>query len=217
MKYLFSNKIKLVLICLASFSLLSCENQTKTDNTDEQSNKTEELVKEVEALAFDTQNITINWTGYKKTEKTPVKGVFQVANVSNIKSSSNIVEALNGVEFEIPVSSIFSKNEDRDSKLQELFFGVMDNTLSLKGSLTLEENGDGYIDLLMNGVQNKLAIKYQSFDDSLSLSGILDLIDWKAEEAVKSLNEACLDLHKGDDGLSKTWSEVAVSATIRVK
>jgi len=41
----------------------------------------------------------------------------------------------------------------------------------------------------------------------------MNLDTWNGQTAVASLNEACKDLHKGADGVSKTWNEVAIEVT----
>ena len=43
------------------------------------------------------------------------------------------------------------------------------------------------------------------------MNSTMDLDKWNASNAVKSLNLECKDLHKGTDGVSKTWNEVALN------
>ncbi|MDH5414723.1 MAG: YceI family protein, partial [Flavobacteriaceae bacterium] len=119
--------------------------------------------------------------------------------------------------FTIPISSLFTDEPERDSKLKTLFFGVMDNTISLTGTLYLEKTGTGNIELLMNGVNNKIPITYIVSGQLVELDGVLNLDDWNGQDALASINKACFDLHKGPDGISKTWSEVAISASIYLK
>jgi hypothetical protein len=42
----------------------------------------------------------------------------------------------------------------------------------------------------------------------------MNLENWDALAAVASINKACEALHTGKDGISKTWSEVAVHADV---
>jgi hypothetical protein len=44
--------------------------------------------------------------------------------------------------------------------------------------------------------------------------GVMNLENWDALAAVASINKACEALHTGKDGISKTWSEVAVHADV---
>ena len=173
--------------------------------------------KETTKFSIEPKTITVNWTGYKTTDKVAVKGQFKEIEIATIKESETAFDALNGAVFTIPISSLFTDEPERDSKLKTLFFGVMDNTISLSGTLNLEENGIGNIDLLMNGVNNKIPITYIVSGQLVELEGTMNLDDWKGQTALASINEACFDLHKGPDGVSKTWSEVAVNAAVYLK
>lgn len=176
-----------------------------------------EVKKESAQFSIESKTITVKWIGYKTTDKVAVKGQFKEINIMNIKSGVTALAALNGAEFSIPISSLFTDEPVRDSKLKQLFFGVMDNTLSLSGTLNLDNNGTGSIDLLMNGVQQKMPITYIISGQLIELEGTMNLNDWNGQTALASINEACFDLHKGPDGVSKTWSEVAVSAAVYLK
>ena len=167
--------------------------------------------------SIEPKTISVNWTGYKTTEKVAVTGQFQEIRISNLKMADTALEAINGTEFEIPVSSLFSDNEVRDSKLKELFFGVMDATVNLSGTLNLNNDGTGFIDLKMNAVQKELPITYIISGQLVEIEGVINLDDWQAQKAWESIHQACFDLHKGADGESKTWKDVAVKAAIYLK
>lgn len=173
--------------------------------------------KETSKFSIEPKTITVHWTGYKTTDKVAVKGQFKEIEIATIKESETAFDALNGAAFTIPISSLFTDEPERDSKLKTLFFGVMDNTISLTGTLNLEENGTGNIDLLMNGINNKIPITYIVSGQLVELEGLLNLDDWNGQDALASINEACFDLHKGPDGISKTWNEVAIAASIYLK
>ena len=198
-----SKKISLftfaLLCCIA---LVSCKKEVKKESTQ---------------FSIESKTITVNWIGYKTTDKVAVKGQFKEIIIRNIKSEMTAIEALNGAEFSIPISSLFTDEPVRDSKLKQLFFGVMDNTLSLSGTLNLGNDGTGSIDLLMNEVQQNIPINYIISGQLVELEGTMNLNDWNGQTALASINEACFDLHKGPDGVSKTWNEVAVSAAIYLK
>lgn len=199
------NITKLVLLCLilsVGFSSVSCEKEVK---------------KTPAKFSIEPKTITVNWTGYKTTDKVAVNGVFQEIVIQNVKNDTTAVGALNNTNFDIPISSLFSKDTIRDSKLKELFFGVMDATVSLTGKLNINADGTGNVDLKMNGVQHKVPINYVVSGQLVELEGTLKLEDFKAESALASISEACFDLHKGADGISKTWSEVGISAAIYLK
>ena len=162
--------------------------------------------------------ITVNWTGFKTTSKIPVKGEFKTVEISNIKEAPTAVKALDGSKFKIPVSSIYSGDDDRDGKLKTLFFGVMDATVSLTGTLNLNQDGTGAVDLSMNGVSKEIPITYTVEDQLVEFSGTLDILDdFKAQTALESISKACFELHKGPDLISKTWSEVTIGAAVYLK
>jgi hypothetical protein len=45
------------------------------------------------------------------------------------------------------------------------------------------------------------------------MKATMNVNDWNASAALASLNKVCLDLHRGADGVSKTWSEVTLDIT----
>ena len=169
-------------------------------------------------FSVEAKTVTINWTGYKTTSKIPVKGEFKTLEVTNSKEASTAVEALNGTKFSIPISSIYSGDDIRDGKLKQLFFGVMDATLSLTGTVNLKDDGTGAVDLSMNGVSKEIPITYTINEQLVEFSGTLDIInDFNAQTAFESISKACYELHTGPDGVSKTWSEVAIAASVYLK
>ena len=186
-------------IILFSLAIVSCKKEVK---------------KEPALFSVDQKTVTVKWTGYKTTAKKGVKGEFKNINISNTKSSTSAIEAINGAQFEIPISSLASGNDERDGKLKQLFFGMMDATLSLTGTLHLKDDGTGNIDLKMNGVQKEIPITFTVSGQLIELEGTMNLDDWNAQSALESLAKACFEKHKGEDGISKTWSEVTVGAAI---
>jgi polyisoprenoid-binding protein YceI len=193
-------------IVLLSISIVSCKNNPKKE------------IKEIPQISYtlDQSTSKVGWTAYKTTDKAPVKGEFKKIIISNPKSSENASELLDGVEFSIPVSSIFSNNEERDGKLQKFFFGIMDQTELLSGKITLKNESTGSLTVKMNAMSKSLPINYTFKDNKFTFSGTMNLDEWGGQAAIASINEACKDLHKGADGVSKTWSDVEINASISV-
>jgi hypothetical protein len=168
-------------------------------------------------FTIDANKTDINWTAFKTTDKVPVKGKFTKLNITKNKGGTSYSEALNGTEFSIPVSSIFSNNAGRDYKLKTLFFGVMKNTELLSGTIYITDKISGYVDFSMNGVIEKLAFSYTVSANSIEIKTIMNTDSWQAQSAIASINNACLELHKGADGISKTWSDVAIDLSVYFK
>lgn len=197
------------LFIVVLFLTFSCADKKHNSETTE---KQKEVLKN---YVVDTQNSVINWTAYKTTQKIPVKGVFKKVVIINSKPATSNSELLNGLEFEIPVASIFSKDSLRDYKLTTFFFGVMKNTLRLKGTINIQENNNGFVALTMNGLTKNMPFTYHINNNSIELNAVMNLDNWQAQTAVEALNKVCEDKHKAGDGISKTWSEVALNIQIK--
>ena len=167
---------------------------------------------------IDAESISLKFVAYKTTSKLGVGGEFGKINVTASELSDVKEKAINNVSFSVPVSSLFTKDKSRDWKLINLFFGVMDNTEFLSGTFHSHEanmeDGKGVMDLTMNGKTCDLPYDYTLKGDSMFISTKLNLLEWNGQEALDSLNLACYDLHKGSDGISKTWNEVAINASV---
>ena len=60
----------------------------------------------------------------------------------------------------------------------------------------------------MNKIFKNVVLKIEQKDNEYLLTGAINVLDWKAEKGLKGINDACKDLHKGADGISKTWADV---------
>lgn len=200
-----NKKILLSFVLLLSLATISCKTDTKKTPKNSEAEK---------AYSIDKTSIKIGWTAYKTTDKIAVKGEFTKINIIEVKGALNVKEVLNGLEFSIPVSSIFSNNEERDTKLKDFFFGVMDATELLSGTIiTSSEDNKGQVVLKMNGIEFAFPIDYTNNGKEVSVTGILYMDNWNGQAAIENLNKVCFDLHKGEDGISKTWDEVKINVS----
>lgn len=196
--------INFSLITIISITLFSCGKEKKQE---------EKPVMEV-SHSIDADKSSVQWTGYKTTDKVAVNGTFKEINILKMNSGGTAAASLEGLEFEIPVSSIYSKDTIRDGKLKRLFFGVMENTLSLKGKFSIKDASSGQIAISMNGLTKELPFTYEMSKDTILINAKMDLNIWETQNALASIHEACLELHTGADGVSKTWDEVGIAAKI---
>jgi hypothetical protein len=174
---------------------------------------------EVPKFTFSVEPKTsvIKWTAFKTTEKIPVSGTFKKIEILNSKEANSATEALNGIEFKIPVNSIDTNNKDRDIKIITSFFGSMKDTKYLSGTIKLENNGKGFIHLKMNGIGKDFPISYIVSDQIIEINATINLNNWQTKMAIEALNKACFDKHKGADGISKTWEEVDLNIKTYLK
>ena len=198
---------KFTILSLAIVLFTACKNEKS--NTEESKNKAETP----EVLYIAKSNATtVSWTAYKTTEKTPVGGQFTTVNFDD-KKGATPEEALNGLEFSIPISSLFTKDETRDAKIKASFFGAMLDPELIGGTIKYVD-GKYIASLTMNGVTNDLPLDVTITDERrVKMTTTMQLKDWNALDALAALNKVCFELHKGPDGVSKTWEEVAIEVS----
>ena len=200
-------KNKIILLSVFSLLLISCKTDAKKNEDSSSSEKTYSIV---------PLTTKVGWTAYKTTDKVAVNGEFTEVTITSEKATT-VKEVLNGLEFSIPVSSLFSNNDERDSKLKKFFFGVMENTELLSGKLEITEHNKGIATIKMNGVTNSFPIEYMKSGQMVTINGTLNIEDFNGNVAMESLNKVCFELHKGPDGISKTWSEVEINVATYLK
>ena len=164
-------------------------------------------------------NLDVSWTAYKTPLKIGVGGHFNTADFKAASAKADTLSALlSGSTVNIAVASVDSKNKGRDEKLLNAFFKQMagpDITakiVTLKRDENERKSGLLTAAVTMNGVTRDVPMKYSFSDGRLSADGVIDLIDFKAQNALTSINTACYDLHQG-----KTWSDVSIGFTMDVK
>ena len=159
----------------------------------------------------------VTWTAFKTTDKIPVTGIFKEVVIENKTSKATIYQALDGIKFSIPVSSVFSQSSLRDGKIVNFFFAKMLNTSKILGSIKLLDKSTGVVNITMNNVSEDLPFTFKIPDDLIIIDAEMDVNNWKAQAALEALNDACEDLHSGPDGESITWSTVKINVTSKVK
>lgn len=215
-------QVKIVFMSLLAIAVFSCKDAKKEGNS-EHENGTEHSKKghdgDMAMYSLISDSTKVSFTAYKTTEKLPVGGIFKTINISGAKKGSGYAEVLNGAKFSIPVSSLFTNDptNTRDPKLLEFFFGVMSNTELISGTVKVIEDTCS-IDVTLNGETANIPLTVEKTgENSYTLSGTMNLENWKALDAVASINKACEALHTGADGISKTWNDVAVKAEIQLQ
>jgi len=194
------------LIIVFALSAIACKNEKKSEQ------KSEEKIVPKEAFVIKPEGTSVKWTAYKTTEKKPVGGEFAVLKFDN-KTGETPQEALNNLNFSIPVSSLFTKDAGRDAKLKEFFFGAMLDTELINGIIKYADN-KYTASITMNGVTKDLPLNVSIAEERrVIMTATMNLKDWNALSALESLNKVCFDLHKGPDGVSKTWDEVAIEVS----
>lgn len=159
------------------------------------------------------RNSIVKWTGFKTSEKLAVSGTFDAVQVSETKEGNTPEEVLQGAKIRVAVSSINSGLEERDGKLKMILFGAMENTSDIFGVISFK-NGKTFIKFTLNNVSKEYEVKSTFENNVFTIQTTVDLVSFKANSAIEALNTACGDLHKGVDGVSKTWPEVEIEGSI---
>lgn len=201
-------KTLLLILLIVSITLVTSCKETK---------KTEPNPTNEKGYSVEPNTTTINWIAYKTTNKVPVKGQFTKLNVENKPKSNTAIEALNNLKFDIPVSSLFTNDTIRDGKLKKFFFGSLKNTALISGTIHINNENSGTVDLVMNGMTQELPFTFVISDQMITLEALMDLDNWQAQTALEALNVVCKELHTGDDGITKTWSEVKIEVATYLK
>ena len=163
-------------------------------------------------------DVDVTWKAFKTPMKLGVGGHFTHVNFkSSTLKATDLNTLLAGSTVNIDVASVDSKNKGRDVKLLNEFFkkmsgeGISAKIVSLQKNKEARKTGIATVEVTMNGVTRKVPMKYAFENGALSANGVIDLLDFKADSALKSINTACFALHKG-----KTWSDVNIGFTMKI-
>lgn len=203
---------KYLVFLLMAHGMIACNNSDKKlSNIGSDENQ----FSQHKQYAIDTSGISVLWTAYKFTNKIGVSGTFNTYLFENKKTSGTVENILNKSKITIPTATVNSSNPIRDFKLETYFFKAFD-TPEIKGEIKDAKESEGIINLKMNRRSKKIPFTYNLEKDTITLFTNLNLTYWKGEEALKTLNNECYELHKGTDGISKLWPDVDVVIKIPV-
>ena len=171
----------------------------------------EEKPLEICFYKYNDASSEFSWTAYKTTGKVPVGGTFNEIEVTGDNASDDPKALIESMSFSMKTESVETSNVERNGKIATLFFGAI-NTPSIDGKVKkLKDDGKAIIEVTMNGVSVDVEGDYTLVDGKFTFDTSIDVSKWNAMSGIESLNKACYDLHTGEDGVSKLWSEVALS------
>ena len=123
------------------------------------------------------------------------------------------------MQFSIKSSSSSSGDPIRDKNLQDHFFKYLTKDFVIKGTLNrpINDSIDVTFNVFGQTKQIRFAFLYHIipgcpyFDHIVELKGSINLeSQFDALKAYNAISKKCYDLHKGVDGISKTWKQVDV-------
>ena len=178
---------------------------------------------------LDPQSVQVNWTAFKTTQKLPVGGTFKTVSLKNEslkknKGKRSLHDLLSGIDAQIPVkevSAISTGNPARDQTLFDHFFNRFKNPTEIHGKIIeimgSDSEGSLNLEVRLNDKSVKVPLKYtRTTDGHFEAKGELDILGFGLKSAFEELHHNCETLHKGPDGVSKTWSSVDLKLNANV-
>jgi len=201
-------------IILFALVFFSCNN----NNTQE--TQQENIISKGDFYQFDVENTKVIWNGYKTNDKIKVVGYFDEFSCDREDQEfSSIQDLVTGLKFSIQSSSSSSGDPIRDKNLKDHFFKYLTDDFVINGTLgsPINDSIDVIFDVFGQTKQIRLAFLYHIipscpyFDHIVEIKGSINLeSQFDALKAFNTISNKCYDLHKGADGISKTWKQVDV-------
>lgn len=194
---------------LALASLVLAFGMTACSGADEDG--TEEKTDEFCVYSYDESSTEFGWTAFKTSAKVGVGGTFNdiVVESEEDEEPLNVIKSLS---FTMNTASTETNDEGRNAKVAKFFFETI-NTPEITGKVASvnEDTKQAAISVTMNGITIDVNGDYTYEDGKFSWVSSINVSSWNAMSGIEALNEECSDLHTGDDGVSKLWSEVSLS------
>ncbi|NRA11738.1 MAG: YceI family protein [Crocinitomicaceae bacterium] len=170
----------------------------------------EETGKNICVYSYNEGSTDFEWTSYKTSAKVPVAGSFNEITVTS-ESSEDPLEVIESIQFTMNTASVETTNEERNGKIAKHFFGTIETPeITGKVASVNEETGKAAITVTMHGISIDIEGDYLMEDGTFSWTSSIDVSSWNGMAGIIALNTICSDLHTGDDGVSKLWSEIGL-------
>jgi polyisoprenoid-binding protein YceI len=172
--------------------------------------KSDEIIEKKNNSIFDSNATQIGFGAFKTTEKKEVKGWFNEFQINQVIDTNKVELAFANATFTISVNSLETNDSGRNQRILTEFFAKTNSTDTIKGKVISFNKDSALIKVKIdfNAIQKEVPFQYSMSGDTLKLNATINLLDFNAIPALESLNKACEALHKGSDGVSKTWSDV---------
>jgi len=152
--------------------------------------------------------VNVEWTAYKTPKKIGVDGGFLATVYHGKTEAEDLQGLLRNSRVQLEVNNVDTKDPFRDAKLVQFFFNMMQgavidaNVVSIEGD---EKAGSLVVNIAMNNRAIDVPLHYEVIEGTFRAKGVLDLLDFNAQEPLKMLTLNCYAPHEG-----KTWEDVAV-------
>lgn len=159
-------------------------------------------------FALSPESVKVAWTAFKTTQKVAVGGKFTKVTVAGPLKGESFDSLVKGLKVDVDAKSVDTGNPGRDQTLAQFFFGKLAGEIHGEVRKVSQTDKTLVLDLTVNGHHHDVPMTITSEGKTFTAKGAMNILDFQGEPALKSLNEKCVDLHKGADGISKTWPDV---------
>jgi polyisoprenoid-binding protein YceI len=162
--------------------------------------------------------VKVQWTAFKFTSKQGVSGTFNTMKLSGPMEADTLTSLAEGLSMEIDGKSIESNNPGRNATISEFFFQTFAPSPNITGRVESVEGDDSKgtlkIAITMNGTTRSVPFAYTISDgNAVEAAASIDMLDFALQKSYDSIHLACEEQHTGEDGISKTWTEVDLKLT----
>jgi len=207
------NKKLIYLAIIISVVFAACGGDTsQTENTNVEEAAPQKV--EVCTYSYNAASTGIYWTAFKHTQKVEVHGVMDSSEVVSADKAESPLELLKSIQINIYSGSVNSKDEGRDKKIREHFFGNMANTDVISGNIKSIEGdasgGTGILVLKLNDLEKEVKATYKIEGELVQLRCTVDFSTWDCSASLEALQKACEEKHTGEDGETVFWPDVKI-------
>lgn len=168
--------------------------------------------------AVEVSSPMIKFTGYKFTAKTPVSGTFKKVEWKFKKTGNSLEDILKGASFVIDSHSIDAGKKARNKNITSALFKNWGGR-EITGSVVkvVRERKIAFTKFSVGKKSFEVPFRYSVANGKVTLSAVIDLIEVGFKKSFSMLSKKCAPWHKGKDGKTLTWSEVALEVSAAVK
>lgn len=206
--------MKKAIFLVAGMAILMGFTSCKGDATEE--TDVAEIAAPACFYSYNEGTTKFEWTAFKTMAKVGVAGGFNEIEVTSEGSDDPMI-VLKSLAFTMKTASVETNNDDRNGKVAKHFFETI-NTSEITGNVVdINEDGTCVIKVTMNDLSVDVKGDYTFVDNKFTFDTMIDVASWDGVPGITALNTICKDLHTGEDGVSKLWSEVQLAFSTTLK
>lgn len=169
------------------------------------------LISNLNAYELDG-NLDIKWTGFKLASKVGVSGTFNDIKL-DISKNEDLADFLKSAKVTIDSKSLESKDEGRNANIVTTLFALA-SAKTITGTISSvdETNKTLVLDLVLNGVQKSVPMKYEDKDGNIIANGTIEMLDFGLKSSYQAFVLKCAELHE-----NVSYSDVDIEFTLPYK